>query len=79
MVIEKFTCPCCGYKTFTQQPNETYDICQVCFWEDDSAAQSLLTLSNKPHKVTTGIFTYNGNPPSDRRPCRSPACVRKQL
>lgn len=35
MVIEKFACPCCGYKTFTQQPNGTYDICQVCFWEDD--------------------------------------------
>jgi hypothetical protein len=35
MVTEKFACPCCGYKTFTQQPNGTYDICQVCFWEDD--------------------------------------------
>lgn len=35
MVTEKFACPCCGYKTFREEPNGTYDICQVCFWEDD--------------------------------------------
>ena len=35
MVTEKFACPCCGYKTFREQPNGTYDICQGCFWEDD--------------------------------------------
>lgn len=35
MVTEKFACPCCGYKTFKEQPNGSYDICQVCFWEDD--------------------------------------------
>jgi hypothetical protein len=26
-------CPCCSYKTLTRQ--ERYDICPVCFWEDD--------------------------------------------
>jgi len=30
-----FACPCCGYKTFRQKPSGTYDICLVCFWEDD--------------------------------------------
>lgn len=35
MVTEKFACPCCGYKTFIEQPNGNYDICEVCFWEDD--------------------------------------------
>lgn len=35
MVIEKFACPCCGYKTFAEQPSGHYDICEVCFWEDD--------------------------------------------
>lgn len=29
----KFTCPCCGYKTLTE--SGCYDICPVCFWEDD--------------------------------------------
>lgn len=35
IVRTKFACPCCGYKTFTEQPNGSYDICPVCFWEDD--------------------------------------------
>ena len=33
--IQKFTCPCCGHKTFDQEVNGHYDICPVCFWEDD--------------------------------------------
>ena len=35
MLTEKFACPCCGYKTFSERPNGSYDICEVCFWEDD--------------------------------------------
>ena len=31
----KYTCPCCGYKTFNQELNGSYDVCPVCFWEDD--------------------------------------------
>lgn len=30
---EKFACPCCGYKTVSASGG--YDICNVCFWEDD--------------------------------------------
>lgn len=29
-----FPCPCCGYRTFDTPPG-SYDICPVCFWEDD--------------------------------------------
>ncbi len=32
---EKFICPCCGYKTLKEKPPGTYDICKICFWEDD--------------------------------------------
>jgi hypothetical protein len=32
---DKFACPCCGYKTMSEKPGGTYNICQVCFWEDD--------------------------------------------
>lgn len=32
----KFTCPCCGYKTLDEEPPGTYDICSICFWEDDA-------------------------------------------
>lgn len=31
----KFACPCCGYKTFLYKPCGDYDICKVCYWEDD--------------------------------------------
>ncbi|HFK1475170.1 CPCC family cysteine-rich protein [Bacillus paranthracis] len=31
----KYTCPCCGYKTLEEPPG-TYEICNICFWEDDS-------------------------------------------
>jgi Cysteine-rich CPCC len=32
--MQKYTCPCCGYKTIYRE--ETfYDLCPVCFWETD--------------------------------------------
>lgn len=31
----KYKCPCCGYYTYDEKPNGNYDICPVCFWEDD--------------------------------------------
>jgi hypothetical protein len=30
---EFLACPCCSYKTLTRRGH--YDICPVCFWEDD--------------------------------------------
>lgn len=32
----KFACPCCGYLTLNERPPGTFDICKVCFWEDDN-------------------------------------------
>lgn len=31
----KYTCPCCGYKTFDRKPPGTFQVCKICFWEDD--------------------------------------------
>lgn len=31
--MKKYTCPCCGYKTL--EDSHEYDICPICFWEDD--------------------------------------------
>ncbi len=31
----RYTCPCCGYQTLVEEPPGTYDICRICFWEDD--------------------------------------------
>lgn len=30
-----FPCPCCGYLTLQEGPG-SYDICPICFWEDDN-------------------------------------------
>jgi hypothetical protein len=29
----KFVCPCCGYASLDE--SSTWEICQICFWEDD--------------------------------------------
>lgn len=29
----KYRCPCCGYKTLDERGG--FNICEVCFWEDD--------------------------------------------
>jgi hypothetical protein len=31
---DSFPCPCCGYLQFDEPPG-SYDICAICFWEDD--------------------------------------------
>lgn len=30
----KYRCPCCGNLTLDDRPG-TFDICPVCYWEDD--------------------------------------------
>lgn len=30
-----FPCPCCGYLTLGEEPPGTFEVCPVCFWEDD--------------------------------------------
>lgn len=31
-----FPCPCCEHLTLGEPPNGTFEICDVCFWEDDA-------------------------------------------
>jgi hypothetical protein len=33
-MTQEYPCPCCGYLTFGEPPG-SYEICPVCFWEDD--------------------------------------------
>ena len=29
----KYVCPCCGY--YTLEEYRSYEICEICYWEDD--------------------------------------------
>ena len=33
--MKKYTCPCCCFKTFPEE-NGSYEICDVCYWQDDA-------------------------------------------
>ncbi len=35
-----FACPCCGFHTLDEQPPGTFEICDVCGWEDDDVQAS---------------------------------------
>jgi hypothetical protein len=30
-----YTCPCCGYKSLPRPADGTYELCLVCWWEND--------------------------------------------
>lgn len=33
-------CPCCEFKTFDQNSRGNYEVCPVCFWEDDPSQEA---------------------------------------
>jgi hypothetical protein len=45
--VNPATCPCCGYLTLSKPG--TYEICPICFWEDDPSQLRLLTTSGANH------------------------------
>lgn|SRR5487761_1362742 len=51
--LPKYPCPCCGYLVFRELPG-SYDICPICFWEDDIVQLQDPTFSggaNKPSLI----------------------------
>jgi hypothetical protein len=33
--LARYPCPCCGFLTLEEPERGNYEICPVCFWEDD--------------------------------------------
>ncbi|WP_369806188.1 CPCC family cysteine-rich protein [Desertivirga arenae] len=48
--MERYTCPCCGYKTLILPPGR-YDICSICFWEDCPIQKQYVDDDGGPNKV----------------------------
>lgn len=50
-LMDKYTCPCCGFKTFSE-PNGIYEICLVCSWQDDGVMNDNPDYWGGANKVT---------------------------
>ena len=46
----RFRCPCCDYVTLSQRGH--YDICPVCFWEDDGGDIDRADAHSGPNHMT---------------------------
>lgn len=55
---KKYKCPCCGHFTF-EKKDRTYDICPVCFWEDDPEQYKNPTLHNGANRLSLAEAKVN--------------------
>lgn len=46
----KKQCPCCDY--FTLDSRNDYEICPICFWEDDGLEINNLDEISLPNRIT---------------------------
>jgi len=46
-----YPCPCCGYEVFAGPPG-TYEICPICFWEDDLVQLAFPDLAGGANKCS---------------------------
>lgn len=78
--MESFPCPCCGYLVFDEPPG-SFDICPICFWEDDAAqlrfvarggANRVSLLEAQQNCTEFGVsepgIAANARPPSQTEP-----------
>ena len=48
----KYFCKCCDYNTLIEFPNGTYEICKICFWEDDNYQNEKPNEKGGPNRVS---------------------------
>jgi hypothetical protein len=46
-----YPCPCCGYLTLGEKSPGTYEVCPVCFWEDDDVQSRDPSFAGGPNKI----------------------------
>jgi hypothetical protein len=75
----RYTCPCCGYLTLEERGG--YDICPVCFWEDDGQddadADTVRCGPNQGLSLTEARHNFREFSASDRAASRTCGRPRK--
>ncbi len=59
MFDKSFPCPCCGYLTLSEEPPGTFEICDVCGWEDDNTQFSDPEYSGGANRISLNQARHN--------------------
>jgi len=46
------TCPCCGYVIFRKTESSLYEICYICYWEDDPYKREFPDLKDGENNIS---------------------------
>ena len=58
--VLKYFCPCCGYDSLEREPGMgSFDICDICFWEDDPAQSKDPKLEDGANKCSLNQARQN--------------------
>jgi hypothetical protein len=49
--VKRYTCPCCGYKTFGGPPG-TEEVCPICGWLDDLMHLRFAAFNGMPNGIS---------------------------
>ncbi|WP_258838349.1 CPCC family cysteine-rich protein [Mechercharimyces sp. CAU 1602] len=47
-----YPCPCCDFLTLSAKPPGTFEVCPVCYWEDDTTQYYDMTYTGGANKVS---------------------------
>ena len=53
-----YPCPCCGYEIFAEPPG-SFQICRICFWEDDVVQLVFPLMAGGANKVSLNVAQTN--------------------
>jgi hypothetical protein len=76
--MTRYPCPCCGYYTYGEPPGTgSYNICPVCYWEDDPVQFADPTFAggaNEPslERARKNFLVFGANAWRDQRHVRPP-------
>ncbi|MEG0407126.1 MAG: CPCC family cysteine-rich protein [Acinetobacter sp.] len=54
-----YACPCCSYLTFGELPDGSFEICPVCFWEDDNVQNEDPDYAGGANAISLNIAKQN--------------------